>query len=71
MILAVWREQYKEKIMAFEKVNFDFPHEANKKPQIDIEDSGAIEVDISGKGKEEKKGTGRERTARKGKHVKG
>ena len=41
--------------MAFEKVNFDFPHEANKKPQIDIEDSGAIEVDISGKGKEEKK----------------
>ena len=39
--------------MAFEKVNFDFPHEANKKPQIDVEDSGAIEVDISGK--EEKK----------------
>ena len=39
--------------MAFEKVSFDFPHEANKKPQIDVEDSGAIEVDISGK--EEKK----------------
>ena len=31
--------------MAFEKVNYDFPHEGNKKPQIDIEDSGAIEID--------------------------
>jgi hypothetical protein len=40
--------------MAFEKVDYDFPHEANKKPQIDVEDSGAIEIDLSGK-KEEKK----------------
>ena len=41
--------------MAFEKVNYDFPHEGNKKPQIDIEDSGAIEIDLSSKGKAEEK----------------
>ena len=41
--------------MAFEKVNYDFPHEGNKKPQIDIEDSGAIEIDLSSKGKTEEK----------------
>ena len=41
--------------MAFEKVNYDFPHEGNKKPQIDIEDSGAIEIDLSSNGKAEEK----------------
>ena len=33
--------------MAFQKVEFEFPHEEDNK--LEVEDSGAIEVDISGK----------------------
>ena len=40
--------------MAFEKVEYTFPDEKeNKKPDIEIEKSSAIEVDISGKSKPE------------------
>ena len=35
--------------MAFQKVEFSFPEEENKKSDIDIEDSSAVEIDISGK----------------------
>ena len=42
--------------MAFEKVEYTFPDEKeNKKPDIEIEKSSAIEVDISGKSKPEEK----------------
>ena len=39
--------------MAFEKVEFAFPDEDTKKPDIEIESSSAVEIDLSGK-KEEK-----------------
>lgn len=39
--------------MAFEKVEFAFPDEDTKKPDIEIENSSAVEIDLSGK-KEEK-----------------
>ena len=35
--------------MAFQKVEYSFPDEENKKPNIEIEDSSAVEIDISGK----------------------
>ena len=42
--------------MAFEKVEYTFPDEKeNKKPDIEIEKSSAIEVDISEKSKPEEK----------------
>jgi len=40
--------------MAFEKVEFSFPDEENKKTDIEIEKSSAIEVDLSGKQTAEK-----------------
>ena len=41
--------------MAFEKVEYTFPDEENKKTDIEVEKSSAIEVDISGKSKPEEK----------------
>ena len=42
--------------MAFQKVEFTFPDEQeNKKPDIEIEKSSAVEVDIPGKSKSEEK----------------
>lgn len=42
--------------MAFQKVEFTFPDEQeNKKPDIEIEKSSAVEVDIPGKSKPEEK----------------
>ena len=40
--------------MAFEKVEYSFPDEENKKTDIEIEKSSAVEVDLSGKQPEEK-----------------
>ena len=40
--------------MAFEKVEYTFPDEENKKTDIEVEKSSAIEVDVSGKSKPEK-----------------
>ena len=39
--------------MAFQKVEYTFPDEEKKKPDIEIEDSSAVEIDISGKDKKE------------------
>ena len=39
--------------MAFQKVEYTFPDEENKKPNIEVEDSSAVEIDISGKSKKE------------------
>ena len=39
--------------MGFQKVEYEFPDEENKKPNIEIEDSSAVEIDLSGKKKEE------------------
>ena len=35
--------------MAFQKVEYNFPDEESKKPDIEIEDSSAVEIDVSGK----------------------
>tara|TARA_R100001594_G_scaffold1002_1_gene4072 strand:- start:1160 stop:2200 length:1041 start_codon:yes stop_codon:yes gene_type:complete len=35
--------------MAFQKVEYSFPDEESKKPDIEIEDSSAVEIDVSGK----------------------
>jgi hypothetical protein len=35
--------------MAFQKVEYTFPDEDTKKPEIEVEDSSAVEIDISGK----------------------
>jgi len=35
--------------MGFQKVEYEFPDEENKKPDIEIEDSSAVEIDLSGK----------------------
>ena len=35
--------------MAFQKVEYNFPHEEDADDQIEVEDSGAVEIDISGK----------------------
>jgi len=35
--------------MAFEKVEYSFPHDEEVDTKIEVEDSGAIEIDISGK----------------------
>ena len=39
--------------MGFQKVEYEFPDEENKKPNIEIEDSSAVEIDLSGKKEEE------------------
>ena len=39
--------------MGFQKVEYEFPDEENKKPDIEIEDSSAVEIDLSGKKEEE------------------
>ena len=39
--------------MAFQKVEYEFPDEKNKKPEIEVEGSDAIEVDLSGKAAKE------------------
>ena len=38
--------------MGFEKVEFEFPHEAEDK-ELEIEDTDAVEIDLSGKKTEE------------------
>ena len=38
----------KEKVMPFEEVKFEFPHEAEEK-EVEVEESGSVEIDISGK----------------------
>ena len=38
--------------MGFQKVEYEFPDEENKKPNIEIEDSSAVEIDLSGKKKD-------------------
>jgi hypothetical protein len=38
----------KEKVMPFEEVKFEFPHEAEDK-EVEIEESGSVEIDLSGK----------------------
>lgn len=35
--------------MAFQKVEYTFPDEDTKKPEIEVEDSSAVEIDLSGK----------------------
>ena len=35
--------------MAFQKVEYEFPDEKNKKPEIEVEGSDAVEIDLSGK----------------------
>ena len=35
--------------MAFQKVEYEFPEEQDKKPNIEVESSSAVEIDISGK----------------------
>ena len=35
--------------MAFQKVEFEFPEDENKTSAIEIEDSGEVEIDVSGK----------------------
>jgi len=35
--------------MAFQKVEFSFPSEEEKDDVLDVEDSGAVEIDLSGK----------------------
>ncbi len=34
--------------MGFEKVEYKFPDEDDKKPEIEVEGSDAVEVDLSG-----------------------
>jgi len=40
--------------MGFEKVEYKFPDEDDKKPEIEIEDSDAVEVDLSGEKSEKR-----------------
>ena len=35
--------------MAFQKIEYTFPDEDTKKPEIEVESSDAVEVDLSGK----------------------
>ena len=35
--------------MGFQKVEFEFPDEQEEKKDLEIEDSGAVEIDVSGK----------------------
>ena len=35
--------------MAFQKVEFSLPSEEEKDDVLDVEDSGAVEIDLSGK----------------------
>lgn len=39
--------------MGFQKVEYEFPDESTEKPDIEVEDSSAVEVDLSGKTEEE------------------
>ena len=39
--------------MAFQKVEYEFPDEKDKKPEIEVEGSDAIEIDLSGKAAKE------------------
>ena len=39
--------------MGFQKVEYEFPDEATEKPDIEVEDSSAVEVDLSGKAEKE------------------
>ena len=39
--------------MPFQKVEFEFPHEAEEKKEIEIESSSAVEIDVSGKKSED------------------
>ena len=38
--------------MGFQKVEYEFPEEATEKPDIEVEDSSAVEIDLSGKTEE-------------------
>ena len=35
--------------MGFQKVEFEFPDEQEEKKDLEVEDSGAVEIDLSGK----------------------
>ena len=39
--------------MAFQKVEYEFPDEKGKKPEIEVEGSDAVEIDLSGKAAKE------------------
>ena len=39
--------------MAFQKVEYEFPDEKSKKPEIEVEGSDAVEIDLSGKAAKE------------------
>ena len=42
-----------EQMMAFQKVEYEFPDEKDKKPEIEVEGSDAVEIDLSGKAAKE------------------